>query len=43
MCVTDAHAVEDVVFGNEGLAAAPGDGKLVVERRMRRNFPQSQN
>jgi 3-hydroxyisobutyrate dehydrogenase len=31
MCVTDARAVEDVVFGNEGLAAAPGDGKLVVD------------
>jgi 3-hydroxyisobutyrate dehydrogenase len=31
MCVTDAHAVEDVVFGNEGLAATPGDGKLVVD------------
>ena len=31
MCVTDAHAVEDVVFGTEGLAAAPGVGKLVVD------------
>lgn len=31
MCVTDAHAVEDVVFGSEGLAAAPGEGKLVVD------------
>ena len=31
MCVTDAHAVEDVVFGHEGLAAAPGEGKLVVD------------
>jgi 3-hydroxyisobutyrate dehydrogenase len=31
MCVTDAHAVEDVVFGTEGLAAAPGAGKLVVD------------
>jgi 3-hydroxyisobutyrate dehydrogenase len=31
MCVTDAHAVEEVVFGREGLAAAPGDGKLVVD------------
>jgi 3-hydroxyisobutyrate dehydrogenase len=31
MCVTDAHAVEEVVFGNEGLATAPGAGKLVVD------------
>jgi 3-hydroxyisobutyrate dehydrogenase len=31
MCVTNAHAVEDVVFGHEGLAAAPGEGKLVVD------------
>jgi 3-hydroxyisobutyrate dehydrogenase len=31
MCVTDAHAVEEVVFGSEGLAAAPGIGKLVVD------------
>jgi 3-hydroxyisobutyrate dehydrogenase len=31
MCVTDAHAVEEVVFGGEGLAAAPGAGKLVVD------------
>jgi 3-hydroxyisobutyrate dehydrogenase len=31
MCVTDAHAVEEVVFGSEGLAAAPGTGKLVVD------------
>jgi len=31
MCVTDAHAVEDVVFGKEGFAAAPGGGKLVVD------------
>ena len=31
MCVTDAYAVEDVVFGHEGLAAAPGEGKLVVD------------
>jgi 3-hydroxyisobutyrate dehydrogenase len=30
-CVTDAHAVEEVVFGSEGLAAAPGLGKLVVD------------
>jgi 3-hydroxyisobutyrate dehydrogenase len=31
MCVTDAHAVEEVVFGGQGLAAAPGAGKLVVD------------
>jgi 3-hydroxyisobutyrate dehydrogenase len=31
MCVTDAAAVEDVVFGSDGLAAAPGAGKLVVD------------
>lgn len=31
MCVTDAAAVEDVIFGPEGLAAAPGVGKLVVD------------
>lgn len=31
MCVTDAHAVEEVVFGSEGLAVAPGAGKLVVD------------
>jgi 3-hydroxyisobutyrate dehydrogenase len=31
MCVTDAAAVEEVVFGGEGLAAAPGSGKLVVD------------
>jgi 3-hydroxyisobutyrate dehydrogenase-like beta-hydroxyacid dehydrogenase len=31
MCVTDAAAVEDVVFGTDGLAAAPGAGKLVVD------------
>jgi 3-hydroxyisobutyrate dehydrogenase len=31
MCVTDAAAVEDVVFGPDGIAAAPGDGKLVVD------------
>jgi len=31
MCVTDAHAVEEVVFGSEGLAAASGVGKLVVD------------
>ena len=31
MCVTDATAVEDVIFGTEGLAAVPGAGKLVVD------------
>ena len=31
MCVTDAAAVEDVVFGSEGLASVPGAGKLVVD------------
>jgi 3-hydroxyisobutyrate dehydrogenase len=31
MCVTDAGAVEDVVFGREGLARAPGSGRLVVD------------
>ncbi|MCP3477003.1 NAD(P)-dependent oxidoreductase [Bradyrhizobium sp. CCGUVB1N3] len=31
MCLTDAAAVEDVIFGPEGLAAAPGVGKLVVD------------
>jgi 3-hydroxyisobutyrate dehydrogenase len=31
MCVTDAHAVEEVVFGSEGLATVPGTGKLVVD------------
>lgn len=31
MCVTDAAAVEEVIFGREGLAAAPGRGKLVVD------------
>jgi 3-hydroxyisobutyrate dehydrogenase len=31
MCVTDAAAVEDVVFGADGLAAVPGAGKLVVD------------
>jgi 3-hydroxyisobutyrate dehydrogenase len=31
MCVTDAVAVEDVVFGAEGLATADGRGKLVVD------------
>lgn len=31
MCVTDAAAVEKVIFGPEGLAAAPGAGQLVVD------------
>lgn len=31
VCVTDAAAVEEVIFGAEGLAAAPGAGKLVVD------------
>jgi 3-hydroxyisobutyrate dehydrogenase len=31
MCVTDAKSVEHVVFGADGLAAAPGAGKLVVD------------
>ena len=31
MCLTDADAVEDVVFGPGGLAALPGVGKLVVD------------
>jgi 3-hydroxyisobutyrate dehydrogenase len=31
MCVTDAAAVEHVVFGPSGLAAALGAGKLVVD------------
>ncbi|MGX4803238.1 NAD(P)-dependent oxidoreductase [Bradyrhizobium guangdongense] len=31
MCVTDAAAVEEVLFGPEGLAAAPGASKLVVD------------
>ncbi len=31
MCVTDAAAVEEVVFGPDGLAASPGAGKLVVD------------
>jgi 3-hydroxyisobutyrate dehydrogenase len=31
MCVTDAAAVEEVVFGTDGLASAPGQGKLVVD------------
>ena len=31
MCVTDAAAVEDVVFGPDGFATVPGTGKLVVD------------
>jgi 3-hydroxyisobutyrate dehydrogenase-like beta-hydroxyacid dehydrogenase len=31
MCVTDAKSVEEVVFGANGLSAAPGAGKLVVD------------
>src|ERR1700687_6163270 len=31
MCVTDASAVEEIVFGRDGLAAVPGAGKLVVD------------
>jgi 3-hydroxyisobutyrate dehydrogenase len=31
MCVTDAVAVEDVVFGRNGLAGIAGAGKLVVD------------
>src|SRR6185312_2493031 len=31
MCVTDAAAVEDVVFGPDGIASVPGSGKLVVD------------
>jgi 3-hydroxyisobutyrate dehydrogenase len=31
MCVTDATAVEDVVFGPDGFATVPGIGKLVVD------------
>src|ERR1019366_3887453 len=31
MCLTDAAAVENVVFGPDGLATAPGAGKLVVD------------
>jgi 3-hydroxyisobutyrate dehydrogenase len=31
MCVTDAAAVEGVVFGTNGLAGVPGTGKLVVD------------
>jgi 3-hydroxyisobutyrate dehydrogenase len=31
MCLTDAAAVENVVFGPDGLARAAGSGKLVVD------------
>jgi 3-hydroxyisobutyrate dehydrogenase len=31
MCLTDAAAVEEVVFGRDGLAVAPGSGRLVVD------------
>ena len=31
MCVTDAEAVEEVIFGPNGISAAPGKGKLVVD------------
>jgi 3-hydroxyisobutyrate dehydrogenase len=31
MCVTDAAAVEEILFSPDGLAAAPGAGKLVVD------------
>jgi 3-hydroxyisobutyrate dehydrogenase len=31
MCVTDAAAVEEVVFGPDGIASVPGSGKLVVD------------
>ena len=31
MCVTDAAAVDDVVFGVDGIASVPGAGKLVVD------------
>ncbi len=31
MCLTDAAAVEEVVFGPDGLATAGGPGKLVVD------------
>src|ERR1700739_900894 len=30
MCVTDAAAVEEVVFGADGFAGAPREGKVVV-------------
>jgi 3-hydroxyisobutyrate dehydrogenase len=31
MCVTDANAVEEVIFGPEGISAASGASKLVVD------------
>jgi 3-hydroxyisobutyrate dehydrogenase len=31
MCVTDAAAVEDVVFGPDGIGSVPGAGRLVVD------------
>src|SRR5262249_38274288 len=31
MCVTDAVAVEEVVFGASGLASSAGTGKLIVD------------
>ena len=31
MCLTDAAAVEEVVFGRDGLATTAGSGKLVVD------------
>jgi len=31
MCLTDAAAVDEVVFGSDGLATASGQGKLVVD------------
>ncbi len=31
LCVTDAAAVEEVVFGRDGLADEPGEGKVVVD------------
>ena len=31
MCLTDADAVEAVVFGRDGVAETPGSGKLVVD------------
>jgi 3-hydroxyisobutyrate dehydrogenase len=31
MCVTDAAAVEEVVFGVDGFANAPGEGKVIVD------------
>ncbi|WP_342362856.1 NAD(P)-dependent oxidoreductase [Terrarubrum flagellatum] len=31
MCLTDASAVEEVIFGEGGVAEAAGDGKIVVD------------